>query len=266
VIDDYHRNACMTTIASTPNADQRFHFDALGYLHLRGALSAQEVAECLQRIDALAGSDTVSFNADRPEAMKQQLNRPFSRIIDLDPWFLRWLEHPASAPFLRDFLGEDYRHIDNDVLFTHPQYAGGTWHRGVRADPAGDVRNSVFHCPMVKVFHCLTDLAPDQGAFVIVPGSHKANLEVALDRVDLPGQRIFDDVRAGDLIIFNEGLLHNGRPNPSPSTRKTLIFNFGRSDAGVWAGYAPAPATLAAATARQREIIGNGERVWRAPE
>jgi hypothetical protein len=251
---------------TAPTVDQRFHFDALGYLHLRGVLSAEEVAECLERIDALAGTDLAAFNADRPDGMKQQLNRPFSRIIDLDPWFLRWLDHPASTPFLREFLGADYRHIDNDVLFTAPGYAGGGWHRGVRAHPTGDVRDGVFHCPMVKVFHCLTDLAPDHGAFVVVPGSHKANYEIPLDRVDLPGQHVFDDVRAGDLIVFNEGLLHNGRPNPSESTRKTLIINFGRSDAGVWAGYAPAPKTLTAATVRQREIIGNGERVWRAPE
>jgi hypothetical protein len=40
-------------------------------------------------------------------------------------------------------------------------------------------------------------------------------------------------------------------------------MNFGRRDAGVWEGYAPRPQTLAAATPRQREILSNGDRVWR---
>ena len=55
-------------------------------------------------------------------------------------------------------------------------------------------------------------------------------------RIDLPGQKVFDDVAAGDVIIFNEGLLHTGRPNPSGKTRKTVIVNFGRQDAWTVAG------------------------------
>ncbi len=252
-------------ITTAITADLRFHFDTIGYLHLRGALGMDEIAESLRRIDALAGTDLTAFNADRPDGMKQQLNKPFSRIIDLDPWFLRWLDYPATSPFLEEFLGADYRHIDNDVLFSAAGYAGGVWHRGVAAHPSGHVRDGAFVCPMVKVFHCLTDVGPDQGGFVVVPGSHKANVEIPTDRLDLPGQHIFDDVRAGDLIIFNEALLHNGRPNPSRLVRKTLILNFGRRDVGVWQGFAPADATLAAATPRQRAIIGNRDRAWSAP-
>src|SRR5947208_114198 len=79
------------------------------------------------------------------------------------------------------------------------------------------------------------------------PGSHRARFEIATEgRVDLPGQHVFDDVRTGDVILFNEALLHNGRPNTSATTRKTLIINFGRVDAGVWKGYSPLPATLEA--------------------
>jgi hypothetical protein len=61
-------------------------------------------------------------------------------------------------------------------------------------------------------------------------------------------------------------LLHNGRPNPSPRTRKTIIINFGRGDAGVWPGYAPSPKTLEAVTQRQREILTNRTPVWAEPD
>jgi phytanoyl-CoA hydroxylase len=244
--------------------DQRFEFDVQGFLHLRGALTADEVEQYRQWIAEAEKTDVKSLNADDPQRLQHQLNRPVSRVLDADPRFTRFLDHPVAAPLLVELLGEDYRHIDNDLYYTYPGYKGGGWHRGVRTHPTGHVVDGRFVCPMVKVFYCMTDVHPGEGEFVVIPGSHRAAFDVeSKDRVDLPGQHVFSDVRAGDVIIFNEGLFHNGRPNPSGKTRKTIIMNFGRRDAGVWAGYAPKPQTLEAATARQREILSNGDRVWK---
>lgn len=246
--------------------DQKFEFDVQGYLHLRGALTADEVAEYRVWVDEAKQTNVEELNADNPAAIKAQLNRPVSRIFDADVRFARFLDHPVVEPFLSEFLGKDYRHIDNDLYFTYPGYAGGHWHRGVRAHPTGQVIDGAFQCTMVKVFYCLTDVGRDEGAFVVIPGSHKAQFEIDMNRVDLPGQHIFDDVKAGDIIIFNEALLHNGRPNPSSKTRQTIIVNFGRNDAGVWNGYAPKAETLARVTERQREILANADKVWMEPE
>ena len=245
--------------------DLNFTFDVQGYLHLRGALSAPEVAEQRALMEQAQDTNIATLNADNPAATKDQLNRPLSRFIDADPHFARLLDHPAVEPLMREFLGQDYRHIDNDLFYTYPDFAGGHWHRGVRAHPTGHVVDGQFICPMVKIFYCLTDVGPGEGEFVVVPGSHKAQFEIDITRVDLPGQHCFDDVAAGDVIIFNEALLHNGRPNPSTKTRQTLIINCGRADAGVWPGYAPLPATLEALTWRQRAIMGNGNVVWSEP-
>ncbi len=246
--------------------DLKFTFDVQGYLHLRGALSAPEVAELRAWVEQAQATDIATLNADNPAAIKEQINRPVSRFIDADPRFARLLDHPAVEPLMREFLGADYRHIDNDLYYTFPGFAGGGWHRGVRAHPTGHVVDGQFICPMVKIFYCLTDVGPGEGEFVVVPGSHKARFEIDSKRVDLPGQHCFDDVAAGDVIIFNEALLHNGRPNPSTKTRQTLIINCGRVDAGVWAGYAPLPATLEALTERQRAIMSNAHIAWSEPD
>jgi ectoine hydroxylase-related dioxygenase (phytanoyl-CoA dioxygenase family) len=113
----------------------------------------------------------------------------------------------------------------------------------------------------------MSDVGPGEGEFVVIPGSHKAMFKLAWEgRIDLPGQHVFDNVKAGDVIIFNEGLIHNGRPNPSQKTRKTLIINFGRNDAGVWRGYRPKPETLAAITPSQRAILSNrNPDFWKEP-
>ncbi|HEU5088172.1 MAG TPA: phytanoyl-CoA dioxygenase family protein [Roseiflexaceae bacterium] len=245
-------------------ADKRFLFDNQGYLHLRAALTPDEVGELHGLVEANKGKDIATINED-PSYAANQINRPLSRMIDADVGFARLLDHPAAAPYLAEFLGEDYRHIDNDLYFTYPGFRGGSWHRGVQAHPTGHVVDGQFICPMVKVFYCLTDVGSHQGEFVVVPGSHKSRFEIDINRLDLPGQYIFNDVRAGDMIIFNEALLHNGRPNPSDKTRITLIVNFGRADAGPWPGYMPKEATLDAVSERQRRILTPGSPVWNEP-
>lgn len=245
--------------------DEKFLFDNQGYLHLRGALSPAEVAHYLDLVEANKNADLHALNADNPAGMSQQLNRPVSRMIDAEPRFGALLDHPATAPYLAAMLGEDYRHIDNDLYFTYPGFKGGHWHRGVQPHPTGHVIDGEFICPMVKAFYCLTDVGPDQGAFVVIPGSHKSRFAIDEERLDLPGQHSFDDVRAGDVILFNEALIHNGRPNPSEKTRITLIVNFGRADAGPWPGYTPRPETLASLSPRQRAIMSNASPVWQEP-
>ena len=246
--------------------DHKFEFDVQGYLHLRGVLSEAELEEYAGWVEQAKDTDVRALNAGDPSVLEQQLNRPLSRMFDADPRFARFLDHPAVEPFLVEFLGEDYRHIDNDLYFTYPGYEGGRWHRGVRAHPTGHVVDGRFICPMVKVFYCLTDVGPGMGEFVVVPGSHKACFEIDTDRIDLPAQHVFDDVQAGDIIIFNEALLHNGRPNLSERTRQTVIVNLGRRDAGVWPGYTPKPETLESVTPRQREILSNSTPVWSEPK
>lgn len=247
--------------------DLLFAFDVQGYLHLRRALTPTEVATYTTWSNEIQATDLQALNLDNPAGVTHQLNRPVSRPLDADARFAHFLNHPVVEPWLQTLLGLEYRHIDNDLYYTYPGYTGGHWHRGVRAHPTGHVVDGKFICPMVKVFYCLTDVGPDEGEFVVIPGSHKAQFKLAYnERVDLPAQHIFNDVTAGDIIIFNEALLHNGRPNPSPKTRKTIIVNFGRHDAGVWQGYQPLAQTLAAVTPRQREILSNTTGFWAEPD
>lgn len=238
--------------------DLRFEFDVRGYLHLRQVMSQEEVAQTLAWAEEAGRVDVKEINKDYPEGMKRQVNRPVSRIIDADPRFARFLDYPAMEALLKEFLGPDYKHIDNELYYTYPGYKGGGWHRGVKTHSTGYVVEGRFICPMIKLFYCLTDVVPGQGEFEVVPGSHRAHFTILMkERLDLPGQHLFNDVKAGDVILFNEGLLHNGRPNTTDRTRKTVIINLGRSEAGVWEGYRPLPRTMDAVTPRQREILSN---------
>ncbi len=247
--------------------DERFAFDVQGYLHLRHVLSPAELAEYAGWMAEVEKVDLDALQADVGGERSKQINRPVSRVIDADHRFARFLDHSMVVPYVREMLGDNYRHIDNELYYTYPGYPGGPWHRGLRPHPTGHVVNEKFICPMVKVFYCMSDVGPGEGEFEVVPGSHRAQFEVEVDqRRDLPAQHVFNDVAAGDVILFNEGLFHNGRANASQKTRKIIIMNLGRQDAGVWVGYTPKPATLAAVTGEQRRILSNVTGVWREPD
>jgi ectoine hydroxylase-related dioxygenase (phytanoyl-CoA dioxygenase family) len=118
---------------------------------------------------------------------------------------------------------------------------------------------------------CVWTLACSE--FALVPGSHRwpkfeypreVDPASGSHYADIPTMKVFDDVRAGDVLVFNEACVHTGRPNLSTKTRKTLIVNFGREGAGVWRGYRPSPATLQAVSNRQRRVLTNSNpRAWR---
>src|SRR6185503_1880071 len=104
--------------------DERFLFDNQGYLHLRRALPSAEVAAYLRLVEDNRDTDVKELNEDQ-SYLSHQLNRPLSRMIDADVCFAALLDQTAVEPYLVTFLGEDYRHIDNDLYFTYPGYKGG---------------------------------------------------------------------------------------------------------------------------------------------
>ena len=106
--------------------DLRFAFDVQGYVHLRRALTADEVADYNRWMSEAENTDVQALNTDNLDGMKYQLNRPISRIFDADTHFARFLDHPVVEPLLSEFLGEDYRHIDNELYYTYPGYPGGS--------------------------------------------------------------------------------------------------------------------------------------------
>ena len=75
----------------------------------------------------------------------------------------------------------------------------------------------------------LHDVAPDEGVFSVVPGTHKSNYGQPYGKLgpdDEPGM-IGLSVKAGDAIFFTEHTRHGGLINRSDKTRKTLHVGYG---------------------------------------
>ena len=88
----------------------------------------------------------------------------------------------------------------------------------------GQLWNSIM-----SVQFALADVAPGDGGFCCIPGSHKSNFEcpAALRdcAVDMPGlvQPVFT---AGAMLLFTEALTHGTLPWAAPHERRALFYRY----------------------------------------
>ncbi len=83
-------------------------------------------------------------------------------------------------------------------------------------------------CMMVRMIYFIHDVSRDQGAFCVVPGTHKTNLPCPYggNPDEEPGM-VALEVKAGDAILFTENLRHGGITNRSSQVRKTIHVGYG---------------------------------------
>ena len=75
----------------------------------------------------------------------------------------------------------------------------------------------------------LTDVGPGDGGFVCIPGSHKTNFLPNLPDDVRRQERLPDyvhqpPVRAGDVLIFTEALIHGSAPWRAGHERRALLY------------------------------------------
>jgi hypothetical protein len=217
-----------------------------GFLAFEDALPADDVAACLDAVDALAASDA-AYRPDRTYAAGNVVERAkvWSDLID----------HPRHVGFAYDIYGELLK-LHLSQVFIRPK--GGShniWHPdGARAVPYG-----VFapELPLqLKVGYWLTDLpAPKMGNFVYVPGSHRTQYIEGYDTHDsVPGERVVT-LRAGTMTLMHASLWHRVEPNDSDVTRKNIFYAYCPSWVCEGDRHRSSPEWLAGLTREQRIIM-----------
>jgi hypothetical protein len=243
------------------NDEQRIRFEAEGFLTVRGALDAAQLAgvrEAAAAAEARWRADT-GLPGTRSRTL-DQVQAP----IEYDDRLLALLWHPVVFPLVRAALGDDVSMIDNDLFLTPPHtprtHAG--WHHDVGMD-------GVFHpfsVLMVKAFYLLTDVDENAGGTALIPGSHRFAPGFAFPAVDDPREMpgaVQMTGKAGDAYLFNGRIYHAAVNNNSDHWRRVLIVNYGHFWMKIWQGYEPSARLLAAAEASNdpihKQLMGIGD-------
>jgi hypothetical protein len=264
--------------ATGPSEREIYFFDLHGFIILRGALDAGEVAACNRVLDGLqhlkrgewAGSVQAHDYGGKEGLNLQQIyeaGEPFERLID----------HPSWIEKIRTFLGGegtfDYHHgpMFIDECFANIRargeaigmHSGG--HQGtVRTQFM--VKDRSFHCGQVNVLLALSDIGPGDGATMVVPASHKANFaHPDLDRakmvrgetrsMDGAEGAIEVHLKAGDALLFVDAIMHGSAARVNEGQRRICVHRYGPSWGTFRHGYRPSEELLARLTPQRRKIV-----------
>ena len=258
----------MRRYAVHETAEMLAALDVEGCAFVPRALTDAQCARARERIDALEPLhwDEAHGRSDFGRA-DRHVDR-YLNVFNRDAWWLQFLDRPGIIDLAEAALGADCHVIGETAWRSHPGYRGDplhadylplTWPDGALPEP---VRIPIF---VLTVHYYLGDVDADLAPTLIIPGSHRAG------RAPREGEDAWEGrapqtvpAEAGDALVFRSDLWHAGSANASQeSVRYLLQVHYGRRETAQhfspYLEWRFDPAALAAASSRQRRLLGDHE-------
>ena len=252
-------------------------FDLRGYLLLEGALTDCEVQAlngCLDEIPALAPGDWYGYiHGHAYGDVTSGIN--YQQIYEAGAPYEKLIDHPAWFEHVKLFIGGegtfDNHHgpvfIDECFAnFRGPGEAIGLHSGGFPPIHRNQFRyrGGRFMCGQVNVLIALTDIGPGDGGTMLIPGSHKSNFKHPhYDKQRMGENRSVDGtigaievfMKAGDTLVFVDGISHGSAKRVNAGTRRIVVYRYGPSWGNFRHGYQPSLELLNRLTPQRRRIV-----------
>ena len=248
---------------------ERYRFEADGYLVVPGALSRAEVEQVRGEL-AEAAQRAADYGYEHQEGelvLGGGTLRSITNPLAQAPVVLDVALHPGFFPKVREAFGGGVRLVSNEYFITP---AGSKprlgWHRDATETnfPAIALGSSLL---FVNCLVLLSDVAPENGPTLAIPGSHRWESGRALpdgalanpDPEAVPGHVQLCG-GAGTAVFFNARLFHAQSANRSEIERHILVFVYGHRWMRAFPGFEPSPeevATLGGSPLRD-QLLGVG--------
>jgi ectoine hydroxylase-related dioxygenase (phytanoyl-CoA dioxygenase family) len=207
---------------------QKAHFEAFGFVVMRGLFSPEEMEEIGEEFDGI----TAEERDGRPYGGEQQSIQPF---IETRPRLLSLVADDRIYETTEDLLGPGFVWVGSDG--NHYVY-DTPWH-------ADGLRNAIdpglpdWHYPIIKIGFYLDPLRKDTGCLRVIPGSHRPAFGDLLgptsERGDHPDARPFGVAPAevpshaietdpGDVVFFNQDIHHGSFGGPAGRRMFAISF------------------------------------------
>ena len=267
-----------------PSAIEKYLFDLNGYIIIKKAISPKEVKDCNKIIDDLKNLKNSEWNGyvhGHNYGGKEGLN--LQQIYEAGKPFEKLIDHPSWINHMHEFVGGkgtfDHQHgplfIDeNFANIRGPGEAIGI-HSG---NPEGIQRNHYryqdgkFHCSQVNILIALTKIGPGDGGTVIIPSSHKSNIQhpeykenkMKKNKVtsaeNMTGSfEVY--LNAGDALLFVDSLCHGSAKRTNKGERRIVVYRYGPSWGFFRHPYRPSTELLKRLTKFQRKIVMPHEKI-----
>lgn len=272
-----------------PTALETFQFDLNGFIVVRGAIPAGEVAEVeasLDRLQHLRQGGWAGHVHGHTYGGREGLN--LQQIYEGGTCWERLIDHPSYIERVRSFVGGDgtfdYLHgpLFIDEAFANIRAEGESIgiHSGGQEGCSRTrflVQDRRFHCNQVNVLIAWRDIGPGDGATMVVPASHKA----AFPHPDFERARMKEGqaqsaegvagavevhLRAGDALIFTDAIMHGSAARRNPGQRRISVYRYGVSWGRPRHPYRPSAALLTRLSPRARALVQPQEAMLEPPQ
>lgn len=248
-----------------------FFFDLQGYLILKEAAEPALIDDLNRAFDQFPPIEPGAWwgNAQRRD-YTVDTGYELHNCVEAGEPFERLIDHPSWIAYVRHYCGEEQSYVQGVFIDEciasirksgghHPVHSGG--YKGAMRGAFG-YKHGVFRCGQVNIILALTDIGEGDGPTMVVPGSHKSNFPHPLagdygrgDRMDdLPGA-IPVYLKAGDALLFVDGLMHGGSSRTNPGERRIIIYRYGPSWGATRFGYEYSQTLLNRLTPERRAIL-----------
>ena len=237
-------------------------FDLRGYLHLKGAISAELVTQLNTELDPYVSMSLNEWNGNIHRLKPDEIHN----IIEAGQGFEELIDHESWISNIRRYAGHDGLFIDE--AFVNVRGIGGETrlHSGgykKRIRTQFRFHNNEFRCGQIVILLALTDIGPSGGGTMVIPGSHKSNLvhPAFTDGRSKGGSAegiegaIEIEMRAGDALLFVDCIAHGSAKRRVPGDRRIVIYRYGPHWGHSRYGYQPSADLLARLTPERRRII-----------
>jgi ectoine hydroxylase-related dioxygenase (phytanoyl-CoA dioxygenase family) len=249
-----------------------FLFDLRGYLVLENAVEPELLAELNAEIDNFPAMQMGEWlgNAQRRD-YTASTGFELHNCVEAGAPFEKLIDHPGWINYLRHYCGEENSYvqglfIDECMVSVrksgghHPVHSGG--YRGALRGRYL-YEHGVFRCGQCNIILAISDVGPGDGPTMVIPGSHKSNFPHPnagdygkLDRMDHLEGAVPVHMKAGDALLFVDGLMHGGSSRTNPDgERRVTIYRYGVSWGATRFGYAYSQPLLDRLTPERRKLL-----------
>ena len=229
---------------------EQYEFDRKGYIVIPGLLTPDQTASLAAAIDWLEGHALEHLDAlprkkspwgaeyHRDEAYGYHANGSDAEgrtLMIEDFWnadksFDILVDHERTMGYVREVIQERPTINNSEIRIRYQGNQSGTHGGGDEVSRKYRYRHisQGIDCMMVRMVYFVQDVTNDQGAFCVVPGSHKTSIPAPYGHdPDEDPSMVGLEVKTGDAIFFTENLRHGGFTNHSDQVRKTLHVGYG---------------------------------------
>ena len=255
--------------ADLSQEERDYLFDLNGYRIIQNALTPDQLARVNAFVDAhpiesVNPGDWVGDVECHTYGSKDGLN--FQNIIEGGDVFEELIDNPTWLPQVRRYIENGAHKLAIEENFLNVRRSGGfiPIHAGganIRFTGLFQWQTGAWAVGQINVLMALTDVGPGDGATTVAPGSHKSQfLHPNMDwNAGVGGDRAIGmrevHLKAGQALMFTDGITHGSTPRTNPGERRVLIYRYSPHLLANRFNYIPSPELLARLTPERRKLV-----------